>query len=544
MPHRLPKALSFLALAGAVLAATPALAQTQTSSGSSGYMETWDYVYDGRRNDSYQTNVIGMIDGDVLFDLTFNRALHDPDVVNALADPLATRGVSIDGRPGVLTWGEIELLDFYEEFLDSFTDTSYSTVTSTITTVQVTSGDAPNNIAFVGDRGYCYTTGVSGETNFGDFDGFFADCDSAEELEVAAGTINTNTHVTTVVTNLETSFTNEDYLNYGFYRVVGTVTPIGHIHAAVKTGAFEAGTVFRSRLLREGGPRSGARTGWDRRQEAGGSPVRVWVGGHDGEAEDKAMGMVPGNERSSSGLSGGVVFAPAAGFTLGLALDRSEADIDAIGAPESADYELDQFGLHAAWEGEAWFVTALASQGEGDVDSEHGNAALGGVSKADYGMDVIQLAAETGYVFRFGNTHVAPLAGMDRVRVHSAGFVEEGGIALAGERHDSYRTSAWLGLDVGHAWTFGASQFLQLGGRLQVSDTLSGEERLVPVSLVGVPGDPLLISGIPDDGEHTSLTLEAVYGVSAEAALYLLLEGERHDGNDGYQVMAGIRIGW
>ena len=545
MIDRLPKHIGSLALAGVAFAlAGPADAQTQTSSGSTGYMENWDYVYDGRRNDSYQTNIIGTIDGDTIFDLTFNRALHDPDVVNGLAGPMATRGVNAGGTPGVLTWGLIEQLDFYEEFLDSFTDTSYSTVTSTYTTVQVTSGDAPNNIAFVGDRGYCYTMGVSGETNFGAFDGFFADCDTSEELEVAAGTINTNTHVTTVVTNLETSFTNEDYLNYGFYQVVGTITPIGHIHTAVQTGAFEAGSSFRSRLLAEGGPRGGVKAGWTAREKEGGSPVRFWAGGHNGDAEDEAMAPIPGNERSWSGMSGGVVFAPAPGFSLGLAIDRTDSDIDAVGAPESADFELKQVGLHAAWEGDAWFVTGAASQGEGDVTSEHGNTALGGVSQANYDLDVIQLAAETGYIFRFGGTHVAPLVGMDWVRVRNSGFEEQGGIALAGERHDARRTSAWLGVDVGHEWKFAGGQFLQLGGRLSVSDTISGEERVVPVSLVGAPGDPLLIYGIPDDGEHTALAIEAVYGLSPEASLYLLLEAEQHDDNDGQQLMAGIRIGW
>lgn len=527
-----------LALAG------PAAAQVQTTTESGGYMENWDYVYDGRRNDSYQTNVIGVIDGDTVFDLTFQRSIDDSDVRTALAGPLATRGINSGGTPGVLAWEAIELLDFYEEFLDSFTETSYSTVVTVNTTVQVTSGDAPNNIAFIGDRGYCYTWGVSGETNFGDFDGFFADCDSAEEFEVAAGTVNTNTHTTTTVTNRETSFTNEDYLNYGFYRVVGTVTPIGHIHTAVQTGAFEAGANFRSRLLAEGGPRGGAKSGWAAREKEGGMPVRVWAGGHNGEAEDDAMAPIPGNQRAWSGMSGGVVFAPAPGFSLGLAIDRTDSDIDAVGAPESADLELKQIGLHLAWEGEAWFATGAASQGEGDVSSEHGNAALGGVSQASYDMDVIQLAAETGYIFRFGGTHVAPLAGMDWVRVRNSGFVEQGGVALAGKGHDARRTSAWLGLDVGHEWTFAGGRYLQLGGRLRVADTISGEERVLPVTLAGVPGDPLVISGIPDDGEHTALALEAIFGLGEEASLYLLLEGERHDGNDGERLMAGVRIGW
>lgn len=544
MGNRHPRCL--FALSAACLAA-PAVgqAQVQTTTESFGYMETYDYAYDGRRNDSFQTNIIGIIDGQaVAFDLTFNRAFEDPDVVNGLAGHIATRGVNVGGAPGVLTWGDAELVDFYEEFLDSFTETSYSTVTSTVVTTQLTSGDAPNNIAFVGDRGYCYSFGVTGETNFGGFDGFFADCDTSEEFEVAAGTVNTNTHTTTVVTTLETSFTNEDYLNYGFYQYTGTVTLIGAVHTAVQSGAFEAGTGFRSRLLGEGGPRGGIRAAQAARAGGGGSPVRFWFGGHGGESETPVRGAVAGSRRSRSGLSGGVVFAPAEGFALGLALDRTESDIDAVGAVEAADFELTQYGLTAAWEGEAWFVSSAAMQGRGRVDAAHGTLALGGASTVDYSLDVQQLAAEAGYRFRFGRFHVAPLLGADWQRVRTGGFAEQGGVALAADGHGVRRSSAWAGLDAGHEWRFGGEAYLQLGGRLTYTHELSGDARALPVTLVGAPGDPLRITGATDEDSHVALVLEALWGISREAAIYVSAQAERHDGEDFHHVMAGVRIGW
>jgi len=101
----------------------------------------------------------------------------------------------------IVSWSPAELTESNYEVIDTFTsETPYSTVSSFVTT-QLTSGDAPNNMVPTGYRSDCFSFGASGATNFEPFDGSFADCSGNEEFfEVAPGTINTNTHTTTVHT--------------------------------------------------------------------------------------------------------------------------------------------------------------------------------------------------------------------------------------------------------------------------------------------------------------------------------------------------------
>jgi hypothetical protein len=513
----------------AALAAPRAIAQVQTETASWGWWETTDYQYDGQHNDAYETHVTGTFGGQTLFDLTFHRSIVDADVVAALRAQTAPRGFAVGGAPAVLTWGELEFVDGWEEMLDSFTEVSYTT-TTTETTEQVTSGDAPDNVLYVGDRGYCYDAGVSGPTNFGDASGRFATCDYGEEFTVEAGTVNTNTHTTTTVTTVERWFTQEDWLNIGFFRIAAEATLIGGVHTATQSAAFDVGTAFRRQLLSAAPP----------------SPerFRAWLGAHGGgHARDAAHGIA-GDRRDWRGTRGGVEFGLPAGFRVGIAGDRSSADVDAVAFPESARFDLVQVGLHARWEGVHGYVAGAATRGRGDVSTRHGDASLGGVAEADYDLDVDVLALEAGWRARFGPLELAPMVGVERIRVRSDGFAETGGIALVAPAHTSERDAAWAGVEAARTWTFGGGRALRLGGRIALVEFLSGDARVLPVALASDPATPLAIAGLADDARTTTAALAATFAFGPH--LSLRLEGERdwREDDTGDRFAAALRVDW
>lgn len=516
---------------GLVVFAAPAVAQVQTATESWGYNETQDYQYDGQRNDAYETHVGGTFDGLTLFDLTFYRAIDDDDVEAALAAQLQPRGVALHGAPAVLTWGEVEFVDGWEEFVDSLTEVSYSTYTQEFTTTQVTSGDAPDNVVLVGDRGWCWDAGVSGETNSGAMDGRFASCDYGEEFVVEAGTVNTNTHTTTQVTTVERWFTQEDWLNIGYWRVLADATLIGGVHTAAQSTTFDVSTAFRRQLLGAAAPLPGQR--W-----------RTWIAAHGGEFDREPAGGIAGDRSDWRGVTGGVEFALPAGFRIGLAADRSDAEVDAIDFPEHAAIDLDQLGLHLRWDGTAAYVALAATQGRGDVDAEHGDASIGGVAVGDYDIETDTLALEAGWRLHFGPLTLVPLVGIERSRMRSDAFVETGGIALAAEDHTAERDVAWGGVDAARTWSFSGDRALQLAGRLVVIDVIDGAGRTLPVALASDPGTPLLITGLPDDERSTLASVGAAFAFSRHVSLALQFEGEWRDDDVARRTTAALRIDW
>lgn len=208
MRYRTAARASFLAMAAAdPLGFGMAEAQIRTETSSSGEMYTYEdtsevllgsvlYIEQFQTEINGETGSIPLMEGMRYF-TPFSAAEIQQAVSAQLPDNME---YMVDGVPIMIRkWAPPELIDSMYETIDSYTaEDPYSTVRS-IVTKQVTSGDAPNNIVPTGTRLECFSYGTNGATNFAPFDGFFADCmESGEEVEVAPGTINTNTHTTTV----------------------------------------------------------------------------------------------------------------------------------------------------------------------------------------------------------------------------------------------------------------------------------------------------------------------------------------------------------
>ncbi|AMU90453.1 hypothetical protein ATM17_15630 [Sphingopyxis macrogoltabida] len=196
-------------MAGDPLGFSVASAQTTTETSSSGdlYMSedtsetvTGSTLYSAE----FQTEINGESGTIPLTGLLryFDR-FDDAEIQQAAAAQLPAEHVHMVGDVPVtiVSWSPAELVESNYEVIDTFTsETPYSTVSSVVTT-QLTSGDGPDNVVPTGYRSDCYSFGANGATNFEPFGGSFADCSGGEEFfEVAPGTVNSNTHTTTVYT--------------------------------------------------------------------------------------------------------------------------------------------------------------------------------------------------------------------------------------------------------------------------------------------------------------------------------------------------------
>ncbi|MBD9480230.1 autotransporter outer membrane beta-barrel domain-containing protein [Pseudoxanthomonas sp. PXM02] len=511
--------------------APAAYAQQQTTTSSWGEILTYDYRYDGRRNDSYQTRLTATLDGvDLLYDQTFWRAFDDPMVQAGLSAATSLRGFNDRGAPAVVRWGAPQLIDSYEEFLDSFTETSVETLAPRyVTTVQTTSGDASNNIAIIGERGGCFDTGVSGATNYGAFDGAFANCDSYEEFEVAPGTINTNTHTTAIIETIETSFTNEDYLNLTHYQVTGTLMRIGTVHTAAQGEAIGAGADLATRLLDVE-----ARTG----------RAAAWVQGHAMRSDLSASGGIPGYRAARSGASLGGWFTPAGNWWLGGALDQTQGHLEIAAASERSAVELTQAALQAGYQGSVAYAQLALAGGRGHVATRHGDDGLGGVSLARYDVDVTTAALELGARWRHGGWSANPHAGLEAVEAETDAFAESGGVALAAPGHTTRRVRAWMGFRGAHEWTWAEGRGLRVDLRARWYSVRSGRARSLPVAFVDMPDDPMRIHGATEAATTAEIGIAADLRLGRHLSLFAAYHRREGGDADARAAQAGLRIDW
>lgn len=513
-----------------------ASAQVQTQTESSGVVYTTNTVYDGRRNDTYQTRITASLDGSTfLFDQTFFRALSDPSVQAGVAAATSLRGMAIDGMPVAIRWSTPTLVESYEEILDVFTE-SYTTTSAPtyFTTVQVTSGDAEGNFVYAGDRGGCFDFGASGSTNTAPFDGAFANCDNSEETAVDPGTVNTNTHTTTVIETVETFFTNEDYLVFEQYLLQGTATRIGTVHGAVQSALFDLSSGFAQALSDSS---RGHRT-------AGAAPLRFWLAGHSARARTDGEGAVAGSRREIAGLAGGLQWNPLPDWRFGLGLDHSVADVEVLGAPESAEVKLTQLGADIGFDDGRWLVATMFMHGFGDASTEHGDADTGGASTARYDTYVNTLGARLGYHLPLQALRLTPMAGVEMSWGHADRFAEQGGVALTAPEDSPERNAGWLGLEAARTWNWANGRWFELDARLRYTKVLSGEERVRAVALSSAPDDELQVVSASESTTGGQLRLGASVGFGPSFSAFATLEAGRGGDDRSHRAFAGVRALW
>lgn len=240
---------------GLALTASPAAAQTVAETVSSG--ERSDTIFTseiGQGSVTYTGAVHAEINGQPV-DLALTlpsrfQFAYTPAEVAALLP--STYVQDVGGVAVTITgWSAPELTESFEELVGYFHSESHTSSILTETSIQLTSGDGPGAEVPTGFRGFCSDAGVSGETNFGAFDGSFANCEGAEFYqEVAPGTINRNSHSTTLYLEEFHTFEIFDYAYNDQYLIrpsasqswsAGTLSQVEEIARTVRTDSYRTG---------------------------------------------------------------------------------------------------------------------------------------------------------------------------------------------------------------------------------------------------------------------------------------------------------------
>lgn len=228
--HRSVLACAWIhAFAVMILHAVAARAQDTTETNS--YGERYESVYVeeyGNGSTTYSVNINADFGGEQISIAGLSRyfiSYTQSEVAQAVP---GTFGYMYQNVPvTVEAWSSPELVDQWYDLIDIFTYDSWSYDVFEVVSVQQTSGDGPDAVVPAGFRGWCSDEGVSGSTNFGNFDGAFATCDGADEyVTVAPGTINVNTHATTVYrdTNYHFQSVDDAFTDVYLVRPLATTT--------------------------------------------------------------------------------------------------------------------------------------------------------------------------------------------------------------------------------------------------------------------------------------------------------------------------------
>ncbi|MGV3490975.1 MAG: autotransporter outer membrane beta-barrel domain-containing protein [Devosia sp.] len=479
------------------------------------------------------TQVIGRLQGGApLYDQTFAVAFSDPLVQAGLDSAYAA--VSAGGGPGVVI-GSAQLT------ASSTTTTSNSvTVYSLVSSVEqapaVVMTFGPDDI-LVGQLSECDLSELPSTTA--------PTCTTlGTPYALAPGETNFNEIINTLLTIDRDTTVTETTTIFEQYTITGVVQAVGVVHAAVQSGALDAG----GRFLRTVGdaangeptpsvldPLPGTSVLAELDVSGETLPIAVWAEAYGTRASNGADGSVPGDVRTSGGLAAGIAIPVSSDWTLAIGLDHGSTSValDSEYA-ETASIGLTQLGLSAGYASGPWVGTLGATLGFGTVDTVHDVA---GTSTASYDLATLGLLAEIGYAFALGDVQLTPSVGLDYTAVHTDAFTETGGLALVAREHSTERLRAVIGLDVARTW-----DALRLSAHARLVGVLAGAERELPVAYVDIPDAPMTLTGSTESPVSLELGGRLDYDLGNNASLFAGYDGRLSSTGSAHSGQLGFRV--
>jgi hypothetical protein len=183
--------------------------------------------------------------------------------------------------------------------------------------------------------------------------------------------------------------------------------------------AFDLGTNYLYNSSGQGGLAGLAHMFGTPNPNGGGAPdtapnprYRAWAEGYNLAARNEAVGNVAGDSRHSAGAVAGFGMLVAPGITLNTSIDQSHTNINVMGQPQRAGYDLPQIGVSGAIETERgpcpllWYAGSPKSlhsrhpHWAGDRRGYNGNV-WGGLADVSYYIPlgrfrIVPRAAQTG----------------------------------------------------------------------------------------------------------------------------------------------------
>ncbi len=481
----------------------------------------------------FVTRLIGRLNtGQVVFDQSYADAFGSGLVQGALNGVRAA--ISSSGGPAVVILSPVRTAS------ETSSTSSSASVDQLIETIQrpYTQVLFGPGTVITGDRGVCATPGhISGELNLYTPP---TGCTLPGTIYVVGDDeTNLNTHMvldeqitrtTTVTTTTTLSET---------YELVGVVTPVGGVHAALVREAGLSGERFLKRLA--GGP-----DGYPGIPEGDGEALfnRVWLEAYGAWGSLEGAGVFsPGYDADMWGVSAGLGSEVSEGLTLTLGVDASWSDVDMAlpgGFAETGRADLTQIGLalHKDW-GRAEAGLAV-TYGWGAFETASGSEALGGMSRAKADAALWGVEGAVGVKTALGGGTLTPNVGFVWVTVDPEASVGAGSafdLFVSGDDHSSFRLFA--GFD--YAETFIAGQgdvTLKLSAR--VLEQLGDDTVTLTAGFGGGGSLPLALA---DEGRTAGEAAAGIsYAVGDAVSIYGGYEGRFSEGSDIHAARAGLTV--
>jgi uncharacterized protein with beta-barrel porin domain len=272
----------------------------------------------------------------------------------------------------------------------------------------------------------------------------------------------------------------------------------GVVNNSVNAGLFDLGSLFLWKQVNGGGTTP---TG-DQSAGGGASPndqvqqrFRTWGEGYGMWAKTSDFDGIIGDRRRTAGVVGGFGFTPIQGVSFGFAVDQSRTNVDVNALPQSARYDLTQFGANSQLSFGQFILGLAGVYAIADVDTSRGTIPPTSVAVASYNAKVWAGLAELGYFVPLGSARIVPKVAIDWIRVSADGYSEIGGLDPATVApQTSNRVRGYAGFEVGQTWVAETTMF-DLTAYARFVDILSESGFAVVVTSGAIPGVPQTVQG-------------------------------------------------
>jgi hypothetical protein len=310
----------------------------------------------------------------------------------------------------------------------------------------------------------------------------------------------------------------------------------GQGYPALLSASFDAGEGLLARLdaHRDAPPASADLAGL-----GAGTVLTTWALSHRGQARTAGDERGPGQVRDSGGATVGAWYAPASGWRLGAALDRTHVDVDVRDAAATGELALTQLAVQGGYDGRGRFVLGTLAYGRG---AAHATGSGGDDSAARFGVSLWSAGVQAGVRSGGRRLQLAQLVGADWQRVRSGDFAEQGGLPWRADAQSTRRTSAWLGLAARSEWDFGEGRSAALTAALRYRAIVGGRQRQFALRDVADPDEAFVVSGMPEAPRRLEAQVGAIVRLSARSLLQIGVEGWRGGRDRGMRAVVGFRI--
>jgi Autotransporter beta-domain len=313
--------------------------------------------------------------------------------------------------------------------------------------------------------------------------------------------------------------------------------------------AFDLGTNFLYNSSGQGGPGGLAHMFGTPNPNGGGasdtsvSPrFRAWTEGYDLAARNQAVGNIAGDSRHSDGGVVGFGMQVAPGITLNTSLDQSHTNINVMGQPQHAGYDLTQVGVSGAIESGAWIFSAALVHGVASIGSSRDTP--GGTATANYDGSVWGSLADVSYYISLGRFRIVPRAGTDWLRSRTDPYSEAGGFLPATVPGLTIsRTRIFAGGEIGNFWMIDKTMIdVMAYGRLVDVVSFNAPPLIIAAATGAATAQPIQPPTESRLGYETGA--QASLKFSPLARLYVAYDGRFRGGYQSQGGSVGVEFRW